>query len=453
MGNYKYKRIIKNEANQREFSILKNNKSYLIKIILNINNIFIKYKDFQKILDLDNFYRIFNVKYYTIIEIFNYIINIFQSKRVIIKDLANNNLILKLKIFDNLLEIYNEIEIILEKNDKKFTEISDLKNIRFLENLSEKSYNCYSVDKTFIVFKAINNITFLIFASENASIICFNLNNNQIISEIDNAHEKEYITNISHFYEKKYKKDIIMSVSGDNNNIKLWNFCDWKCILNIKNINQIGFIESACIFYSEKNLYIISSNWNYEETEKIKVFDIKGKKIKEINNSNEKTYYVNTYYDDKKSILYIITGNLNYIKSYFFKKNKLYKKYFEKENGPHLSIIIYNKNDKTQIIESCIDGFIRIWGFHTSEFIIKIDASLDNFKGIFGICLWNEKYLFAGCNNKEIEIIDLEKNIIIKRLKGHKRIINCLKKVIHPKYGECLISQGYKNDQIKLWVI
>ena len=61
-------------------------------------------------------------------------------------------------------------------------------------------------------------------------------------------------------------------------------------------------------------------------------------------------------------------------------------------------------------------------------------------------------YLLAGCYN-DIKLIDLNKNTIIKTFEGHKKLITCIKKVIHPKYGECLISQGYKNDQLKLWII
>ena len=62
-----------------------------------------------------------------------------------------------------------------------------------------------------------------------------------------------------------------------------------------------------------------------------------------------------------------------------------------------------------ELIESCVDGFLRIWNFHRGKLLYKIDTTVDNFKGIFGICLWNEKYLFIGCNNSEIKLIDLKK--------------------------------------------
>lgn len=38
---------------------------------------------------------------------------------------------------------------------------------------------------------------------------------------------------------------------------------------------------------------------------------------------------------------------------------------------------------------------------------------------------------------------------MIKKLKGHNQEVTSIKKILHPKYGECLISHGI-NDII-LW--
>ena len=68
-----------------------------------------------------------------------------------------------------------------------------------------------------------------------------------------------------------------------------------------------------------------------------------------------------------------------------------------------------------------------------------------------GICLWNNEYLFVGCDDNTKKLIDIYNNKIIKFLKGHKDYVITIKLIIQPKYGKCLISQGKENDQIKLW--
>jgi len=42
--------------------------------------------------------------------------------------------------------------------------------------------------------------------------------------------------------------------------------------------------------------------------------------------------------------------------------------------------------------------------------------------------------------------------VIIKSLIGHNNEVITIKKIIHPLFGECMISQGLEKDQIKLWV-
>ena len=52
-----------------------------------------------------------------------------------------------------------------------------------------------------------------------------------------------------------------------------------------------------------------------------------------------------------------------------------------------------------------------------------------------------------------MKLIDLKKKIVIKTLNcNNNDDISCIKKIIHPLYGECLISQRTKNGKIKIWI-
>ena len=117
----------------------------------------------------------------------------------------------------------------------------------------------------------------------------------------------------------------------------------------------------------------------------------------------------------------------------------------------HDSIIMTLDNEGiAKLIESSIDGHIRIWNFHTGILLNKIKIGIS---ALYGLCLLNEEYLFIGCEDKTIKILKLSNGTIMDHnLIGHKRDVITIKKIIHPEFKECLLSQGLQSDQIKLWI-
>ena len=329
----------------------------------------------------------------------------------------------------------------------------NINNIQCLNNITNDSYSQWLLDNTFCIFKASNNILYLIYSNKYKSIISYNLINNKKINEVKCAHES-YITNIRYFLDKKEKKDLIMSISGENNNIKLWNIKNFECLSNIKNINKGGYLHSACFLYLyyENQNFILTSNCNWIfNSELIKLYDLNGNKMKEIEDSNDRTFFIDTYYDNKLCKNYIITGNYSFVKSYDIAKIEIYHKYYDdvENKKSHNSVIINDKEDFVKLIESCDDGNIRIWNFHTGLLINKIYICNNK---LCGICSWNDVYLFVGCKDKKIRILDLNKGKVIKELIEQNHVLT-IKKIIHPLYGKCLISQGWHRCQIKLWKI
>ena len=168
-----------------------------------------------------------------------------------------------------------------------------------------------------------------------------------------------------------------------------------------------------------------------------------------MNFSNDGIYFIVCYYDKKLAKNFVITGNDNYIKSYDYKSNNIYHIYLDdniKEN--HISIIVNTKEEKVKLIDSSEAGNIRIWEFHSGALLnkIKFDIKLNC------ICLWSDQYYFIGCRDKTIKLINLEKKIIEKNLKGHDNRVVAIKNINHSKYGNCLISQNLELGKIKLWI-
>jgi WD40 repeat protein len=240
-----------------------------------------------------------------------------------------------------------------------------------------------------------------------------------------------------------------MSISSKNNNIKIWNIKNWECILNMYDVYKKGWLFSACFISEKNNNYIITSNCNGRESDSIKVFDFKGTKIKKIKDSKDETLFISTYYDKDFSNNYIITGNCNYVKSYDYDKNELYHIYSDNKNGNHYSIVIKEDKQLIRLMESCLDGYLRIWDFHSTSYLSKIKVSNECLKSL---CLWNNDYLFIACSDKTIKVINLKTGLSPICLKGHSDEVLTIKKIIHPTYGECLISQGWGNEKIKLWI-
>ena len=324
---------------------------------------------------------------------------------------------------------------------------NSLPKFKLLNILINDSYSYYSLNNSFSCFKSINNIIYIIYSTESDSLISYNLTRNQKTTEIKKAHNKN-ISNIHHYQDKINNEDFIISVSSDDNNIKLWKLENFLCLYNFQNVNRKGFLYSSCFLNDNNNIYIIASNCCWVGiSEPIKIFDLKGNKIKEINNSKDKTFFIYTYIDIKSNKKYILTGNRGCVKSYNFISNNIYKIYCDNDNKVHDFVMVYDLGEDLKVIDACEDGFIRMWNFHSGKLIKKIKVSDD----LYGICLWNNKYLLIGGEDKKIKILDLDKYEIIEDYIDEDNIVIDMKKINLISYGDCLITQN-KEKQIKLWI-
>ena len=114
-----------------------------------------------------------------------------------------------------------------------------------------------------------------------------------------------------------------------------------------------------------------------------------------------------------------------------------------------MNCISKNNERKIKLIESSGDGFIRIWNFHSGLLLDKIQVG----PRLYSICLWNNNYLFVGCQDNTIKLIELNNKLIVKSLYGHDNWVLTLKKVCDNKGKELLISQNWGISSIKIWFV
>ena len=463
----------------QEFYIIKENVEYKFLIIKYRNELIIKRKNYKFIFNQGNL-SLMNKSFYSINDAYKFIINRFEENKVIIKSIIINKeikLIIKYDIekeieltllksnsnsnnifINEIKELKNEVIKLKEENKALKNEIIKLKkyfvnqnpkDITISSDIINESYAYANADNAFCTFKSINDILYLIYSNENKSIIYFDLIDKKKIAEIKNSH-KEYITNFRHYLDEISKRDLVMSISLKDRNIKLWNANNFECLLNIPHAYKSGKLLSACFLEENNKIYIITScNDQFLNSGQIIVFDLFGNIEKKITGTNERTYYVDNYFDNITSRNYIITCNKGHIKSYDYKTNILFFKYKDNDkDSNHVCAIIKNYKDITKIFDSCNDGNIRIWNFHSGSLINKFNVDE---QALRSICLFNDYYLFVGCSNNTIKLLDLNSGLILNNLSGHNNHVITIKKINHPKYGDCIISQNFFKSTIKIW--
>ena len=358
------------------------------------------------------------------------------------------------------------MESIIEES-KNINKISEEKNIfqnktnpeKQEQNLNFKSIESLGFTNTitggftnsFCVFFSKDNILSLIFTLETNRMIYYSIIDKKEIISIKNAHNT-YINNYIHFFDKDNKRDLIISISCVENNLKLWDINEIKCLLEIKRVNQFGLLFSACFLYENKELYILASNYNSKDPpESIKVYNLKGEIVNVVNDSNKQVFFIDTYYDKNKLSNYIITCNKGFVTSFDYYKNEIYHTYIDRNDDDKIRLCaaILDTLEYLKLIESCYDGNIRIWDFNTGELLNKIRVI---YRQLYGFCIWDENHLLVGSNNKGVNLIDIKRRKVLKRFFEHNSRVVTIKKIKHKKYGECFLSQGADLDEIKLWV-
>ena len=106
--------------------------------------------------------------------------------------------------------------------------------------------------------------------------------------------------------------------------------------------------------------------------------------------------------------------------------------------------------NKDYLCSSSSNGYINLWDLYNKN-IFKIINT--NNCCLMHIIQWNNKYIIvADRYNNCFKIINIENEIKKDIEKQHSSNVKCIKKIIHPKYGESLLS-ATNDETIKIWSI
>ena len=362
----------------------------------------------------------------------------------------------------------NSIEVVNKENKKNEIDMSNTKNniinnnktaafqskspinLKVSKTLTNSSYIEYTMDNAFDAFTTLSGNVLLVYATKFKSIECFDIVKQKFIKTLLNAHTS-LILIIKYYCPKFMKKEIILSSSNAPDYcVKIWDIKNWTCILNFNKIYDKGNMLAVCLQFDEfqKESYIFTSN----DFGPIKIWGFNGKFIKNINKSeNNETYFLDTYYDDLLLKYFLICGDMKCCKSYELNTHQLFRTYLDNISCAEHTSAFINKNGNTvELVECEFYGYIRIWNFRSGDLIKKIEVCKRI--PLVSMCLWNKNYLLASCVDYTNKLIDFKNYAFIKSFNGHNNEVSTIKKIMHPTYGECLISQGLANEQIKMWI-
>ena len=321
---------------------------------------------------------------------------------------------------------------------------NDPQELVFKKDICSNAHKTNSIDRVFCAFKSFLGEALIVWGSSSNNIEYYDCEKEKIVKTFHQAHSQT-VFSCRHYPYVKKRIDYIITSSYDRT-VKLWDYNQNSYDLCISNAHGGYYIYSVSILFNiqEDKNYVITSSSN----EKMKVWDFKGNYIRNFGQDSESTYFIDVYYNKMKKQYYIINANSVDVKSYEFDTGNLYHKYKGIPQTWHMSAVINETKQGQLLIESDGTGRIRIWDFNTANLLKNIASTYS--LNLRGICLWNDRYLFAAGNDYQVKLFDLEEGKFIKSFKGHSSTVCTIEKIKHPKYGGCLISQGL-DGKLKLW--
>ena len=431
---------------------------------------------FQKNIKIDIFINKFKfdkkAKTKTFDEIFKIISELIHINKIDFKKDSKNksiDLIINNKEGKEILNINIPIKINEDKinnNSSLFKLNPSLRNSEIITDLCEAYW---SLNKNFVVFNSYHdNEVYLIYQNyDNNNIEILKLINKYIVKYINNIESK--LSYIEHFFDEKNKFDYLLTADR-NKNIKIYNISlNYELILSFNNGESIGFISSCLLLFNENIL--ITSIFGRKKNDYTKIYsmndifkDNKNNKLdktkdnitllKKLSGTNNIVICSLLYWDnDKNNTKYIIQLSNNKVQINDIKNYNLYG-YLETDES-NKSNLFYSgfiyKN--TYLIVMSNEGSFYKWNLISKSLMKKMYI---NNHLLFDCLLWSNNFTIISARNQEnkkslIKIMDITQfkvinNTYVSEIEG----IISIKKIIHPKKGDCLLVSG-ENNKIVLF--
>ena len=329
-------------------------------------------------------------------------------------------------------------------------------NFRYKDTLINDNYDDYFINDSFEVYYSYQYYNEIMIVSPNKDneIRIKRLKDKKII-KILKGHSS-HVCHVRHFFNPKTQIDYLLSIDDD----KVLNIWDLSNNYNTKQSLKLNYnnIYSALLVFDTQNDYIITSTYNKENLAEdfTKIFSLENARfIRNIpDTSINKTYYLLEWHNPNDSQIYIIDFCVGKI---LINKLSEEEKYAElKSNVNFESALTYYRGcilgeNNDQLCALSEGGYIHIWDLIRLNLIHTMTIN----KGMLNTLLkWSDRYIIVSDkNSNSFYIIDVITQKINSKINKHtKDFIKSFKKIIHPHFGDCLITCSHSN-YIQLWTL
>ena len=210
----------------------------------------------------------------------------------------------------------------------------------------------------------------------------------------------------------------------------------------ITNIDQFNYIIISS--YTAKKNYL----YNNSKDDCTKMYSLmNGGFIKNIYNTNDNcTRYLLSWHNNENFDDYIIECCDSKISINNLLKKENYCTFeSESEEEEYLNGFIFSKDDNVYLCTGSWNGYIRIWDLNEKNEINNVKT---DYCDLYHIIYWSNNYaIFVYKFIKSINIINIETLEIITQIKNENlEGVKCIKKIIHPQFGESLLTCSENGD-------
>jgi WD40 repeat protein len=314
-------------------------------------------------------------------------------------------------------------------------------NFELKQTITTKCQKSYTIDCVFCAFISLEGSPIVAWGNSSHQLEIFDLYQNKVIHTLTG--HKQHIYIVRHFVDTNKNIDYLITTSYEKS-VKVWDLKQAKCILTIPNCHKSYYVYSALMTFLEGETNVVTSAPN----EKIKVWNMEGVCVREIGTTSDYIYYINVWINPNTGKTCLINANSVDVKFYNFYDGALIKQFKSKSSSSwHMSaLIIYWKNDY-HLVDSDGNGNLRVWNIESGEEVKTINTPGCNLRGL---CLWNDQYIICASSDKSYKVYDLNSMQLVETKTGHENVACTVSKILHPIYGECILSSAI-DGAIKLW--